>query len=547
MDQISPVFDRSKQVDVEGQEEINFQALTWNSIDIEIGEDEDGNMQHEISIFINGVNTKGETVTLRVTNFQPFFYVEVPDSWSSSQIESLYKEIKKRLYRKKYGIVGYEVVKKKKLFPYLAGKEFQFLKLSFSSSETFDQCKWMFSSKNQTEKPIRLSGIDTIKYEVYESNINHINRFCHLREVETTGWIKVKKFTEELEYSTTQINITAKAKYIFPDPDTKIIAPFTIFSYDIETLPENTEEFPDPANQNDVIKQLSVVLTRYGSSDLQKFIFTSGPCSDIEGAIIVPADSEKKLLENFCKFVKLTDPDIMTGYNTWAFDDKYIWTRIVGAEDSKIKSKTSFRGYDIDVSCFSRISSENPKLEHKELSSSALGNNDFIYIKYPGRETFDLIAAIRKDYKFESYSLDSVSREILGEHKVDLPIRELFKKLTGGPDDIAECAVYCIQDSNLVIRLILKLNMIPNYFEMAKATYVPLEWLLFRGQQCKVFSLLGLKAAKLGYVIPVNERQGIVAKKFKGATVLSPKRRHLLRSCSGFRLCKSIPLHYASI
>jgi DNA polymerase elongation subunit (family B) len=63
--------------------------------------------------------------------------------------------------------------------------------------------------------------------------------------------------------------------------------------------------------------------------------------------------------------------------------------------------------------------------------------------------------------------------------------------------------------------------MLPNYVEMAKATFVPMEWLLFRGQQCKVFSLIAKKAREDKYVIPVHEKT-VKGPKFKGATVIDP-------------------------
>ena len=58
---------------------------------------------------------------------------------------------------------------------------------------------------------------------------------------------------------------------------------------------------------------------------------------------------------------------------------------------------------------------------------------------------------------------------------------------------------------------------------MAKASFVPIEWLLFRGQQCKVFSLIAKKAREFKYIIPVMHRsKGAITTKFKGATVIPP-------------------------
>lgn len=538
---LNPIFSRTESIEItesiditdqnQPRPQIHFQCLSWNEGDFEIEGKDDIN-QYEI--YISGVNSIGQSVSLRVTGFTPYFYVLVPDHWHEREADLLFKWTKSKLWTEGYGLVGHDFVRRKKLYPFLAERKFKFVRLAFSTDKAFHKAKWIFSKRNQKEKPIKISGIDNVPYyEAFETNIKHLNRFCHIRNLETTGWIKITKFEESLEYTSAQINITTDWKNVFPDPDTKMIAPFTIFSWDIECLPANTEEFPNPELPGDVIKQISVVLVRYGSPTKQRFIFTSSPCSEIkfcnrceetvktgiycekcghtlfDNAVVVEGTNEKNLLENFCGFISIVDPDIITGFNTWGFDDNYFWKRATTI-------------HNISLSNLSRINVLEPRLIKKELSSSAYGNNEFNYLFYPGRETFDMIVAIRREHNLESTSLNFVGKHFLKESKIDLPYRVLFEKLNGGPDDIAECAAYCIQDSNLTLKLMLKLNMIPNYVEMAKATYVPMEWLLFRGQQCKCFSLIAKTAREQKYVIPVYEKSD-TAQKFQGATVISPK------------------------
>jgi DNA polymerase elongation subunit (family B) len=507
MDNIPKKFIRSPLIE-KLPKNIHFQAISWYTSDFEIIYDNtsDETEKFEYILYICGVTSEGNSVTTRVNDFQSYFYVQIPLNFSTNDIDRLFKSIKNKLYKDSYGLVGYSKVDKKKILPFLANKKFKFIRLKFRTDKSFKKCKYMFSDINQERYPIKVAGIPNRKYEAFETNIEHIIRFCHSQKIETTGWINVKNFTEELEYSTTQINISVSCKDICGDKETKSIAPLSIFSWDIECLPENTEEFPNPDLPNDIICQIGIVLNIYGNNKVQKIILTNKPCSPIKDALVIVAENEKKLLENFCELYKRIDPDIFTGYNTWGFDDKYTWKRM--------------NRHDVDTSCFSRISQVQTILAKKELSSSAYGNNEYNYIMCAGRETFDLIEAIRREHKLESYSLKSVAEHFLKEYKVDMPYRELFKKLaSNNPDDIAECAVYCIQDSNLVLRLILKLNMIPNYIEMAKATYVPQEWLLFRGQQCKVFSLIVKAAMENGYIIPEHKKTQAYA--FKGATVLS--------------------------
>ncbi len=132
-----------------------------------------------------------------------------------------------------------------------------------------------------------------------------------------------------------------------------------------------------------------------------------------------------------------------------------------------------------------------------------------------------MIVCIRRSHNLSLYNLNFVAKHFLKETKVDLPIRMLFEKLCGGPKEIAECANYCVHDSYLPIRLMLKLSIIPNYFQMAKTTWVPMEWLIFKGQQCKSFSLLVRKAQLENYVVHVHV-QNESAQGYQGATVKTP-------------------------
>ena len=148
MDKIDVIFDRTKQV--EDLKEIQFQSLSWNEGDFE-KEDSDI-LQYEI--YISGVNAKGHSILVRVVGFTPYFYVLVPDSWTKSNAELFYKHIKGKLWNDGYGLVDYDFVKRKKIYPFLAGRQFKFVRLIFSTNKAFNKCKWLFTKKNQTESGI---------------------------------------------------------------------------------------------------------------------------------------------------------------------------------------------------------------------------------------------------------------------------------------------------------------------------------------------------------------------------------------------------------
>ncbi len=212
MDKIVPFFDRSVCPEINTESEIHFQTLSWNEGDFEKENSE--LLQYEI--YVSGVNKLGQSVCARILGFTPYFYVLVPDSWTKKSAELFYKHIKGKLWNDGYGLVGFDLVKRKKIYPYLAGREFKFVRLIFNTDKAFGKCKWMFTKKNQHEKPIKIAGIEHVEfYEAFETNIKHLNRFCHIRDIETTGWIKLKNFEENLEYTSSQINVTVDWKNVF--------------------------------------------------------------------------------------------------------------------------------------------------------------------------------------------------------------------------------------------------------------------------------------------------------------------------------------------
>ncbi len=71
-----------------------------------------------------------------------------------------------------------------------------------------------------------------------------------------------------------------------------------------------------------------------------------------------------------------------------------------------------------------------------------------------------------------------------------------------------------------------KLAVLVNYVEMARVTGVPLNFILTRGQQIKVFSMLLRKTKKMDLLIPAVARQGGEESTFEGATVIEPKKAY---------------------
>jgi DNA polymerase elongation subunit (family B) len=108
--------------------------------------------------------------------------------------------------------------------------------------------------------------------------------------------------------------------------------------------------------------------------------------------------------------------------------------------------------------------------------------------------------------------------------KDDVEPHELFRlHREGGPKGRARIARYCIQDCDLVLTLMSKLDTIVNARGMADVCKVPMQFVLMRGQGIKIFSAVVYYASQRQQILQVQHAIGDDEAGYEGAVVISPK------------------------
>jgi len=158
--------------------------------------------------------------------------------------------------------------------------------------------------------------------------------------------------------------------------------------------------------------------------------------------------------------------------------------------------------------------------------SSAFGKRENVETTINGRVIFDLLPYMFRNHKLSSYSLNSVSAEFLGQQKEDVHHSIISDLQMGSDADRRRLAVYCLKDAYLPQQLMNKLFVVVNHIEMARVTGVPLNFILTRGQQIKVFSMILRKTRKVNLLIPNIAKHGGDDNTFEGATVIEPKKAY---------------------
>lgn len=467
-------------------------------------------------VFTFGRDAQGASVCVR-TPYMPYFYVEAPQGWTP---EDGYW-----LGRRLYLSVGFlypgclesvEWTQMMKFDGYRGDRKFGFYKVSL-------RCQRAYSIlvKKLQKEPLKIwegsRGTQKIQFVVYEGNVDPILRFIHDARLNSTGWVDLDPRAPQirpqdqlslcaLEYRAAGVSQLRKASV-----DT--IAPVIVASFDIECY-NPTYGFPDAADPACHVTQIATTFQRYGETEpFLRHVATLKECAPVDGVWVQSYDREASVLEAWASAIRATDVDFLVGYNIHGFDSQYMFAR------------AQISGASGDFYRLGKLRGVRSKLTEKNMSSSAYGDNKFVFFETPGIMQLDVLTAVKRDYKLDSYKLDRVAEHFLGERKLDLPPVEIFKKWEAGtPEDIRTIAEYCVQDTLLPMRLVFKLNMVANLTELAGATGIPMSFLLMRGQQIRAVSLILKYVMEKGMLLPTNRKGGSPEEdKYVGATVLDPK------------------------
>ena len=459
-----------------------FQALTWEARD----EDED----HLISIF--GKTEDGKSVCV-TTAFEPYFYIKLPDIKYAKEI---YTHIKDKC-------IGYTVVKSKDIWGFQNNQDFLFMRVTFSNLKKRRTTDYFLKN------PLKLSS-GPFPLKVYESNLDPILRMMHRTGIQSTGWLDTGKECVRSNLAHVNIDLFCNDWETLTPVKRDDVAPFVVASFDIESN-SSTGKFPNADIMGDACFQIAVTLCTPDTDvpyDQTCFCYKKTD-PELEGSTILSYDTEREMLEAFRNYIIKQDIDIMTGWNIFGFDLEYIYKRA-----AKVGCSRSFFN-------LGKLKNEESEIVYKRLSSSALGDNMLKLLPMSGRFIFDLFHEVKKGYKLDSYKLNNVSKLYLNDEKIDMAPKEMFARFVeGDPVKLREVAEYCIKDTLLPHRLMKRLCTLLNLLEMAKATWVPISFLVERGQQIKVFSQLTKKARELGFMVPTIRYGSVPPVPYEGATVL---------------------------
>ena len=156
-------------------------------------------------------------------------------------------------------IQSHKIVRRKKFRGFTNNEKLKFIRFNFASKRAMNEYARVFQKKI---KSISLSKKPK-KYELYESNIDAFLRFCHIKDLKTSGWIKLpqKKYSLiSVPKTYCQNECSIKWSHIKPSEKTHI-APLLVLSFDIE-CDSSHGDFPlAKKNYKKLAAEMLVILT----------------------------------------------------------------------------------------------------------------------------------------------------------------------------------------------------------------------------------------------------------------------------------------------
>jgi DNA polymerase elongation subunit (family B) len=529
-----------------------LQPIDWHEHDIRIFLD-DKKSVNEYVIDVYGRLENKKVGLLRITGFKPYFYTN--------------KAMPNAIRVSKYDVMaGFQDLKKTEVY-----------KVECTS-------KMAFHMAIKTAKGMSAT--------LYESNLPPFLRMFHERNIGPASPIKFKPVP--LVMRKTEYNIDEMYTCNYTDLEAAdATIPLLVACYDLEMYSESGL-FPQ-ANKDPIV-QIGISYRRSTNmlEPIKRLVFVNGTVTESEDETVefVECTDEEDMLRQFVDEIRLSNPDIICGYNTFGFDDAYIEDRLtaLGLKDEM----NLCRCPPI------KMKDDEIKFSEKKKFELASGKYDLRMLMVQGRLGLDLLLNMRREHSLDSFKLDNVANVFLRDKvleytknvvttkstrglrvgnyvrfdlvgnttdpyrdgdkflvtaidgkkftidgavdlfadlsvkdrkslewtftKDDVSPQELFDlHANGGPEGRARIARYCIQDCDLVLTLMGKLDTLVNARGMADVCKVPMQYVLTRGQGIKIFSAVVFYASQRDQIIETQQSEDGDGIGYEGAIVLSPK------------------------
>ena len=362
------------------KDSIEFQLYDWleDHTIIENEDDDETEIPGDFIIHSFGRCMDGKSVYAKIIGYTPYFYFIIPSNlqpkpkpYLDDLVNKLYifmksKDNKKVFYKLKPTLKEIQLVRLKVAEGFTNDKEQWFARMVFTNADGMKKYK-SFLENNDIKVPGIIETSNGIRLKLYEANLPPMLRCFHIREISGCSWVETSTYDiitdDDEKESRCDIEIHVDWRKLNPIKK-DVNAPLRICSFDIECNSIDGE-FPQAKRKGDAVIQIGCTYTTLGSSTpYRQYIACLKETSPLDGIIVESFETEIELMLGFLEEINTYDCDIITGYNTFFFDEKYMYDRC------KLILNIS-----ADMAYMSKLKNYKCNFKEMKLASSALGEN----------------------------------------------------------------------------------------------------------------------------------------------------------------------------
>ena len=343
--------------------EYSFRLLTFNPTDAinEISRKKDFVVQ------MFGINELGESASIFVNGYKPFFYVKVGDNWTEADRVGFISQLSTDMgeYHED-SITDSSFAKRKKLYGFDGGKEHTFIMVSFINESAMKKAKqlWYIQGPSKgDDQELSKSGyiFEETPTILYEAHIPPLLRLFHINEISPSGWISIDKkcVTNHAKKQTTcTYEFSVDFKNVISQPDKETLVPYKICSFDIEASSSHGD-FPLPVKN---YKKLATNIIDICSPD--GAYYETSCTEDLLKMLILSSfglsDDKNQNIDLVYPIKKVSLEQVQSLFNKWIkiCPSKYVGETRLNADDIEDTSR-----YHINQDCELDDDSDDEKLQ----------------------------------------------------------------------------------------------------------------------------------------------------------------------------------------
>jgi len=451
-----------------------------------------------VSVWMFGRSESGHSVAARVTGWRPSVVLFVPEMAESARLADWVQKVEQVTGLARHDLsVSVRMERRSRASRYEAAdapasslerKMRRTMYLSFPTMQSASMLSYLLRNEEVYNQRFNdAASLSFSEVELVERKVSHVSRFCVEHHMAPSDWVSVSvssctrvRAPHEPRRTWRQYELELDHMAFSPVNRGELIAPFTVFSHDIETF-SNNDQMPDEMRSPFPIINYNAHAWSYGVSE------PSDPAHSYRGGIVLsrtelPEDSlrmlrdemrvdpilvptERDLLDKATALMIECHADITLGFNTTKYDNGYMAARAGRKPDvAALRSFWMRSAFLLDVADVDEIKPPRNSRAKKPAASNAHTHtqqsrrkNMYLFAT-AGSFDIDAIMHARAHKKMTQYDMNTVASESgvsMSKVKLHLPgaVRNATRCMLDALQSLLRLVHHALQDEQEASRL----------------------------------------------------------------------------------------------